>query len=454
MLFRARLSSVRQACVRRRDCQCVMLCPGTVHLGAAGIGSQKNPTKSHGFTLKPSVVGWRWRQADMSNAAAPPWCPLDTREDHLSAMEMEEGVNVASMNDDEIECPLLVDALWHTLTCEPDGCASKTAAAAARALAHSLDKGGTADEAHAAAHAIRSSCDDLKFVRWAYCHFANGGDAAAAVPFKLPATIVGQATDIPYETSVLGQYRIGTALPIPADAAVRLFNCTCHTGASLCLQPVNTGACSPALAFSTSVLSLQQCDGNSAQTVFLESGPDPVEVRKLKLVQAELSTCERELMEVVSHRAYKERGCSGDKELAWDGVNAYLDDLRRKENELRLRIEANSPGSNKTHSRRKGVSSNQVHDELVKEHHAIVPVVLLDSKVCDLRERLYRLSESAGVHRVIAWSRWSPSAAAHTPPEPPLIGERPRAAVRSGAAAAARDCLTLPALQICRSATQ
>jgi hypothetical protein len=369
-------------------------------------------------------------------------------------MEIEEGVNVASMIDDEVDCPMLVDAAWHTLTCETDGSARKTAAAAARALADSLDKGETPDEALAAAHAARSACDDLKFVRWAYCHFTNGGDASAAVPYKLPATIVAQASDIPYETSVLGQYRIGTVLPISADAAVRLFNSACHTGASVCLEPLNASSSNPAPAFATSVYSLQQCDGSSTQTVFLESGPDPNEVRKLKLVQAELLSCERELMEVVSHRAYKERGCSGDKELAWGDVRAYLDDLRRKENELRLRIEANSPGSNKVHLRRRGESSSQLHDELVKEHHAIVPVVLLDSKVCELRERLYRLSESASVHRVIAWSRWSASTAAHTPPEPPLIGERTRAAVCCGSAAAPRDRLTLRALQICRSATQ
>ncbi len=34
----------------------------------------------------------------------------------LSAMEIEEGVNVASMIDDEVDCPLLVDAASHTLT--------------------------------------------------------------------------------------------------------------------------------------------------------------------------------------------------------------------------------------------------------------------------------------------------------------------------------------------------
>jgi len=49
----------------------------------------------------------------MSNAAAPPWCPVDTREDVLSAMEIEEGVNVASMIDDGVDCPMLVDAAWH-----------------------------------------------------------------------------------------------------------------------------------------------------------------------------------------------------------------------------------------------------------------------------------------------------------------------------------------------------
>ena len=75
----------------------------------------------------------------MKDADVPPWCPIDTREDVLSAMEIEEGVNVTSMIDDQIECPLAVDAVWHTLTCETDGCASRTAAAATRAFAGTLN---------------------------------------------------------------------------------------------------------------------------------------------------------------------------------------------------------------------------------------------------------------------------------------------------------------------------
>ena len=49
-------------------------------------------------------------QTCLSNAAAQPWCPVDAREDLLSAMEIEEGVNVASMIDDEVDCPLLGDS--------------------------------------------------------------------------------------------------------------------------------------------------------------------------------------------------------------------------------------------------------------------------------------------------------------------------------------------------------
>jgi hypothetical protein len=359
----------------------------------------------------------------MQNAAVPPWDPVDSRRELLSEMEIEEGTNSTSLCDDQIECPYPSDVVWHTITCEANGAARRTAAAAARALANALDEGRSPDEAHAEVRKARSACEDLNFVRWAYCHFANIGDAF----FKLPATIVAQANDIPFETTVLGQYRIGTVLPISASDAVRLFNTPCYVGTSLCIEPLAPSKASTTdgrFAISTSVFNPNNAVDSSSCYVFLEDGPDPNELRKLKLAQAELSKLERELMEVVSHRAFKERGCSGDMELSWGEVDAYVCETRVKEEALRARLLAVSSHTKNVDARRKKHASEHLHNELEKEHSSLAVVVLLNSKVCDLRENVYELSESIIANkRVIAWSRWSQSTAAHTPPELPLIGK-------------------------------
>jgi hypothetical protein len=371
--------------------------------------------------LKPNVVGWRWRQVDMAGADAPPWDPVDSRHDYLSAIEVEDGTNVTSMCDDEIECPYVCDFVWHTITCEGDGAARRTAVAAVHALARSLDCGGTSDEAYEAAKEARSKCEDLSFVRWAYCHFVNCDDSGRASLLKLPTTVVAQANDIPYETTVLGQYRIGFVLPISASDAVRLFNTACHIGTSMCLEPSLRCNLTSDFQFSSSVFNHNNADGNCTAYSFLEKAPDPNEVRKLKLAQKELSECEQELMSVVSHRAFKERGCIGDSELSWVEVSAYLEHARRKEMELRDRISAND-AKNKN-SRRKVHSTELLQDDLEKQHASLATVILLDCRVSEVRERVYRLSEAVSAQHVIVWSRWSRSTAAHTPPEPPLIGE-------------------------------
>ena len=378
----------------------------------------------------------------MATAAAPEWYPVDSREDVLSAMEIEEGINVTSMTDDEIECPVVCDTVWHTLTSEPDGAAKITAAAAARALAETLNAGKTEEEAIIAVEAAKSLNKDLLFARWASCCFANG-DFAAALPYKLPVSFVAQAADIPYETTVNGQYRVGCILPLTASDAVRIFNTLCHIGPSVCIQPSKqhaslSAASSGDLSFSSAVLNPNVClgaDGSSSSCVFLECGPDPNEVRNLKLLQAELSQFERELMEVVSHRAFKERGGIGDKELSWAEIGVHLVALRIKEEELRARIAANKLAIKKEkgggvmamHDRlqlRRGTvvtSVDHLQDELSKEHAGLLPVILLDSRVSELRESVNMLSESASKQHVIVWSRWSKCASAHTSPEPPLV---------------------------------
>ncbi len=58
-------------------------------------------------------------------------------------MEIDDGINVTSIIDDDVDCPVVCDAVWHTLTCEPDGAAIRTASAAARALADTLHAGGS-----------------------------------------------------------------------------------------------------------------------------------------------------------------------------------------------------------------------------------------------------------------------------------------------------------------------
>lgn len=357
----------------------------------------------------------------MSNADAPPWAPVDSRHDYLSDIEIEDGTNVTSMCYDEIECPYVCDLVWHTITCEADGAARRTAVAAAHAITHSLDSGGTPDEAYDAAKEARSKCEDLSFVRWAYCHFVNFDNFGNPSLLKLPSTVVAQANDIPYETTVLGQYRIGLVLPICANDAVRLFNTACHIGASMCLEPSIPHNRTSDFEYSSSVFNHNNADGNCPAHSFLERAPDPNEVRKLKLAQQELSESEQELMSVVSHRAFKERGCVGDRELTWYEVSAYLESARRKEMELRDRIAANN--LKKTNPRRKLHSTDLLQDELEKEHASLASVVLLDCRVSELRESVYRLSEAVATQHVIVWSRWSVSTAAHTPPEPPLIGE-------------------------------
>lgn len=358
----------------------------------------------------------------MTGADAPPWDPVDSRYDHLSAIEIEDGTNVTSMCDDEIECPYACDFVWHTITCEADGAARRAAVAATHALARILDCGGSPDEACEAAKEERSKCEDFCFARWAYCHFVNCDDLGRPSLMKLPATVVAQANDIPYETTVLGQYRIGFVLPISASDAVRLFNTACHIGTSVCLEPSIRHNVTSSFEFSSSVFNHSNADGNCAAYSLLESAPDPNEVRKLKLAQKELSECEQELMSVVSHRAFKERGCIGDSELSWDEVNTYLESARRKETELRDRIFAID--SKKTNSRRKVHSTQILQDDLEKQHASLAAVILLDCRVSELRERVYRLSEAVATQHVIVWSRWSSSTAAHTPPEPPLIGEQ------------------------------
>ena len=66
-------------------------------------------------------------------------------------------------------------------------------------------------------------------------------------------------------------------------------------------------------------------------------------------------------------------------------------------------------------------SVDHLQDELSKEHAGLLPVILLDSRVSDLRESVNMLSESASKQHVIVWSRWSKCASAHTSPEPPLV---------------------------------
>ena len=357
----------------------------------------------------------------MTNAAAPAWSPVDSRGVFLSEMEIEAGTNITSLSDDQIECPYPDDLVWHTVTCEADGAARRTAAASARALANALDEGRSPDEAHTAVRMVRAVCEDLAFARWAYCHFANIGDAF----FKLPATIVAQANDIPYETTVFGQYRIGTVLPISASDAIRLFNVPCHIGTSMCIEPSASSKAPSTLgrfAYSTSVFNPKNAVDSSSYHVFLEDGPDPNEVRNLKLAQAELIELERELMDVVSQRAFKERGCTGDKELSWGEVDAYVAETRIKEDALRVRLSIDSQAKN-VDVRRKKAYSEHLHDELAREHSSLAVVLLLNSKVCDLRESVYKLSERVARKQLIAWSRWSPNTAAHTPPEPPLIGK-------------------------------
>jgi hypothetical protein len=395
---------------------------GKVHLGVDGIGSVPKSHAARRLLLEPNVTMWRWRQLDMLSMAAPPWAPLDTRADVLSAIEIEEGVNVTSMIDDEIGCPSSCDLVWHTLTCESGGAASLAAQAAALALSQVLDKGGTPDDAHAAFKAAHAACEDLKIARWAECYFVNYNEHGTAEPYKLPLSVVSQANDIPYETTVRGQYRIGAVLPISAEDAIRVFNTPCHVGPALCLEPCSRAKHSAALHYSSTVLNATSASGGSAQRVFLERGPDPNELRKLKLLQAELSALEIELMDVVSLRAYKERGCTGDRELSWDSINEYLATVRRKEEELRARIAANVSES-KPHNRRKaGHVNSHLQDELAKEHASLESLVLFDFKVCNVRDRVHRLSEKVSQQHVIVWSRWSQSACAHTPPEPPFIG--------------------------------
>ncbi len=100
----------------------------------------------------------------------------------------------------------------------------------------------------------------------------------------------------------------------------------------------------------------------------------------------------------------------------------YVAAVRGKEEQLRARLSAIS-GSKQLDSWKKASSSQHLHDELTKEHAALASVVLLDSKVSELRKSVYDRSEIAAKQYVIVWSRWSENTAAHTPPEPPLIGK-------------------------------
>lgn len=425
-----------------------MMTLGTVNLGVQDVGSELSSRAQRRMILRPDVTEWRWRQVDMSHEEAPPWSPVDTREDSLSAIEIEEGVNVTSMINDEIECPFVCDTVWHTRTCEKDGAALTTAHAAAQALSNALTKGHSAEDAFAEFKAVQSSCDDLKFSRWASCYFMNTCDGAR-VPYKLPMNFVSQANDIPHETTVLGQYRVGAVLPISASEAVRIFNLVCHVGPSMCLEPCVPIKPCIGLTFSNSVLNPMNADGGCAHRAFLEFGPDPNKVRMLKLLQTELSELEIELMDVVSLRAFKERGSTGDRELSWDSVNAYMSVARHKESELRARIAKNASESKfrhcKTpekfcgHSQAEDLSSidslvgdiqqrvnshlYNLQDELVKEFASIQRIILLDDKVNEVRQKVYRMSEVASQQHVIIWSRWSQNACAHTPPEPPFVGK-------------------------------
>jgi hypothetical protein len=130
-------------------------------------------------------------------------------------------------------------------------------------------------------------------------------------------------------------------------------------------------------------------------------------------------------VENVSHFCirYRERGCTGDRELSWSEVDSYVAAARGKEEQLRARLSAIS-GSKQLDSWKKASSSQHLQDELTKEHASLAAVVLLDSKVSELRKTVHDRSEMAAKQYVIVWSRWSENTSAHTPPEPPLIGKR------------------------------
>jgi hypothetical protein len=389
--------------------------------------------------LKPDTSGWRWLQCDMSTAVVPDWHPCDLRSDFLSDQEIQEGVNITSLLDDETENPCNQDFAWLLRTSEADSASAKSEAAAIRALASALDSGACAEDAHAAAAAARSQNQDLRFVRWAYCQFPiKAHRPLEAGGFKLPETIISQLKDIPHETTVYAQYRLGVSLAISAKDAVRLFNTLCHIGPSLCLEPCVASDGSNCVEYSISVLKHEVVDEFSYRTLFLERAPDPHELRKMKIAQNEISALERQLMKLVSERAYAQRNFTGDPELSWGEVQNILVSIRSEEQHLRARV-AELEGN---HTQKKNskqhlnslleardpqreflLQSCCLHDQLIEQHAELAPIVLLDTRLSDLRCQLERFSERASVQHVTLWSRWSPKIAAHTPAEPPLIGE-------------------------------